>query len=455
MKDARRSGFAAVGIVVILLSLSVIASLNGEAELFSTGNRPIQSVGTIINDSTGHRLHHVEGDRILDENGVEVIWRGAGGSYLFHAGDQYQQAWQQHLSQIQAMGLNTIRLAFAFADSGPNPDYGVPSADILDFTKMDWVLSFLDQNGIKGILDLHNFDDMQGDFGSDKLYVDWGILAEHYRGDSRVAAYELFNEPMRFNWAPSVTSKTDVAKVYAEITDVVREADPDHIVVWESPPFMPILDEIIDYLRPNVVFTFHRWWTNTGEDFQLFTPTQLSYMTVAYAVENRMKLRVPFWFGEFGSGYPFNESNPEWLLTEQHLFRCEEQLIGWNLWMGRTDASWPWNYYSAFFPLKIFNADFVRLIWTNMPEKLTDHVFNSHGVDTFEPYRIELWHNQDYVALSPSIEVLVITNRRSPEGILETVSMQQIVVSDNLTITNEEGTSSHPGDWNIKLFAVG
>jgi len=78
-------------------------------------------------------FQYVSGDKILNENGSEVMWRGAGGSYLFHAGDGYREAWERHLPEIKAMGLNTIRLAFAFADSTPNPDYGVPSADIFDF----------------------------------------------------------------------------------------------------------------------------------------------------------------------------------------------------------------------------------------------------------------------------------------------------------------------------------
>jgi hypothetical protein len=431
------------------------ADLNGD-EIVDIYDLRIFFVNT--NVGNGQRVspcYYASGDRIYDEYGKEVVWRGAGGSYLFHAGEHYQEAWQEHLPQIQAMGLNTIRLAFAFSDSTPNPEYGVPSADVLNLTRMDWVLDFLDQHRIKGILDLHNLDDMQGDFGSEKLYADWRNLAEHYRGDPRVAAYELFNEPMRFNWAPSITVRMDVAKVYAMLTDTVREADPDHIVIWESPPFMPVLDEVVGYLRPNLVFTFHRWWTCEAEEFQLFNPTQLSYMTIAYAAESRLKLQVPFWFGEFGSGSPFNSSNPEWLLTEQHLLRCEEQLIGWNLWMGRTGISRLWNYYLAFFPLKTFNADYVRLIWTNMPEKLTDHVLGWSGAETLEPYQVELWHNQDCITLSPSIEILVIVNRRSTENILETVSVRRILITDNLTVTNEEGTSLHPGDWNTILFAVG
>src|SRR4030042_272926 len=103
----------------------------------------------------------------------------------------------------------------------------------------------------------------------------------------------------------------DVARFYAELTDAIREVEPEHIVVWESQPYVPPLEEIVDYLRPNMVFTFHRWWTDSEWEFDVWTPEQLSYMSLAYAVEYRKKLGIPFWFGEFGAHWPFNASNLE------------------------------------------------------------------------------------------------------------------------------------------------
>ena len=400
-------------------------------------------------------LQYVCGDRIFEANGSETVWRGVGGSYLFHAGDRYREAWQLHLPEIQAMGLNTIRLAFSFADSAPDPDYGVPSADVLDFEKMDWVLDFLAQHGIKGILDLHNYNDMFGDFGSQKLIDDWLLIAEHYRGDYRVVAYELFNEPGGSTWAPAIKSKTDVAKFYANLTDAIRGVDPDHIVIWESQPYVPPLEEIVDYLRSNMVFTFHRWWTNAKEEFDIWTPEQLSYMSLSYAVEYRKKLNVPFWFGEFGSGYPFNASNPEWLLAEQHLWRCEEQVVGWNLWMGRTGLDRPWNHYLPFFPLKIYNQNLVREVWNPPGPSFVGYVVDWKGVDRLEPYRIEMWHNGDYVTLKPGIVVRVIVNHKLPDGTLEIVSDQELALTEETKIMNVEGTAEYPGDWNTKIYPVG
>jgi len=442
--------------VVMIFTVAVLIStvVFGELSWSLLAASIIYSSGSIREDVVTSKVQYVLGNRIF-ENGSEVIWRGAGGSYLFHAGDRYQEAWLLHLPEIQAMGLNTIRLVFAFADSAPNPEYGGPSADVLDFDRMEWALSLLDQHGIKGILDLHNSNDMFGDFGSQKLVDNWRIVAQHYCGDPRIAAYELFNEPSSSTWASSIQSKMDVARFYAELTDAIREVDPEHIVVWESQPYVPPLEEIVDYLRPNIVFTFHRWWTNQKWEFDVWTPEQLSYMSLSYAVEYRKKLDVPFWFGEFGSHIPFNSSNPEWLLTEQHLWRCEEQVVGWNLWMGRTDTNKPWRHYLPFFPLKVFNHNLVREAWNPPGSSFVDYVVDWKGVDGLEPYRIELWHNGDYVTLKLGIVVRVIVNRRLPDGTLEIVSDQELALTEETTIKNIEGTVEYPGDWNTEIYPVG
>jgi hypothetical protein len=451
-----------IALTIVLVCLGIVVSDRQEFRL-NADNISVKTEGSIetvesngleaVND-TKRELQYVSGDRIFEADGSETTWRGVGGSYLFHAGDRYKEAWHLHLPEIQAMGLNTIRLAFSFADSAPNPDYGVPSADVLDFEKMDWVLDFLAQHGIKGILDLHNWKDMAGDFGSQKLIDDWRVVAQHYRGDSRVAAYELFNEPASSTWAPSIRSKMDVARFYANLTDAIREVDPDRIVIWESQPYVPPLEEIVDLLRPNLVFTFHRWWTDSKWEFDFWTVEQISYMSLSYAVEYRKKLNVPFWFGEFGANSPFNASNPEWRLTEQHLWRCEEQVVGWNLWMGRTDINKPWNYYLPFFPLKIYNSNLTRQDWQPPCPSFAGYVLASKGVDRLEPYRIELWHNGDYVTLKPGIAVRVIVNRKLPNGTVEVVYDWKLVLTEETTIKNIEGTAEFPGDWNTKIFLL-
>jgi hypothetical protein len=402
-------------------------------------------------------MHKVVNDRIFEtETGKEVMWRGAGGSYLFHAGANYQQAWEAHATDMQKMGLNTMRLAFAFADSTPNPSTGTPSADILDFTKLDWVLSFLDQYGIKGILDLHNWIDMAGDFGSQKLINDWIQIAQHYVGDARVAAYELFNEPSSTEWSPNVTTKEGVIQAYKQLTDAIRQYDPDHIVIWQSKNYTPTnLQDYASQIPQNVVFTHHEWWTNNVQEITLFGPVVLSQMVIDYPVIMRRLLNRPFWLGEFGTSgggnKPFDPTNPEDQICEQLLYRAEEQVEGWNLWQGTMVATKPL-YPQELFPLKIFNQDLIRkpLTFTN----IVDYITAMHGVDILTPAKVEMWHNGDYITLKPGIIVRYLRTQVQADKSSKVMEDTTIRITQPLTLTNIEGTTDYPGDWNLCVYLV-
>jgi len=323
------------------------------------------------------------------------------------------------------------------------------------------VLTFLDSYGIKAILDLHNYRDMRGDFGSQKWFENWRRLAEHFKDDSRIAAYELFNEPGPNTWDASVADKMDVLKAYAELTDIIHSVDPNRIVIWPSKAYLPYaydLDRFAEtvkpYLKPNVVFTVHRWYRSSQSIFDVWTVKQISYITVNYLIELRRKLNVPCWLGEFGSHPPFNVSNPEYTLTEQLLNRCQEQLLGWNLWMPFTNR-WDGRYLE-FFPLKTYS---VRQPWRVPFPNLSNYIVETHGVDRqVDPWyvrEIGMWHNNDYVTFKPRIIIRVVVNRRLTDGTVLVVSDEIIEVSTQLTIRNEEGTETHPGDWNTKIYSIG
>lgn len=403
-----------------------------------------------IYSTNASSMQYILQDRIF-EKGSEVVWRGGGGSYLFHASN-FTDAWQQRLLDMQKMGLNTMRLAFAFLDSTPNSTTGMLSADVLDFAKMDWVIDFLSAHGIRAILDCHNYLDMEGDFGSQKLIDDWQRVAAHYKNDPRIVAYELFNEPYWQMRDPSVRNALDVAETYANLTYAVRRIDPQRIVIWESEPYAPPLEEIKSYLVPNMVFTFHRWWTQTRWEFQLFNVEQISYMSLAYAVEYREKLGVPFWFGEFGANPPFDVSNPEWLLTDQHLQRCEEQAIGWNLWTGHTGSM---KGYLKLFSTNTFNTNLVRMSW-NPPLRtsFTGFIAGSNDPYRIEPYRIELRHSDSSVTFNPGITVRVIRTHENINAVFEVVSDEQVVVTTQNTIRNEEGVTDYTGVWATYIYPI-
>lgn len=445
-----RNKVVGVTLALLVVALTSIIVFNKPVSLLVM-DTTIQCTGSV--KAKVSAVQYVYEDRIFDEYGSEVIWRGAGGSYLFHT-DDYMTAWQVHLREIEAMGLNTMRLVFKF------PWDNVSTADVLDYARLDWVINFLAQNNIKAILDNHG----GMGFGGQMLIDSWKALAQRYRGDSRVAAYELFNEPGPTSWDPSVTSRVDAARAYMELTQAIREVDPDHICVWQSPTYyIAWFEDVLQYLQPNVVYTMHRWWTRNKQAFDIWTPEQISYMTLEANIRWRNKFKIPFWLGEFGTQYP---ADPEYNLTKQLLWRCEEQAIGWNLWCGKTNLDKPWTWWLPFFPLKGHNTDSVRKLWDNPVSSLKERIIDFQGMDhpsagthywknpDYPIYTVELWHDNDSVTLKPEMVVRLIINHMLADGTFETVSDEHVAVSEELTIRNEEGTAEHPGDWNITIYSM-
>lgn len=434
-----------LAVPIILLALSVVQEFSIQKDTFypksvPTDPKSVPTDGDEQENTVRSRAQRVYRDKILDGNGEEVIWRGVGASYLFHSGD-YIAAWNLHLPEMKAMGLNTLRLCFRF------PFDNVSSADLLDYGKLDEVLSLLDENNIKAILNNHG----GVGFGSLELIYAWKELALRYSKDVRIVAYELFNEPYASTCdARRVKSREDVAESYRNLTREIREIDSDHIHIWQSSQYLPPLDTIREYLEPNIVFTVHRWWTNRPQELEIWTPKELSYLTMAYIIEMREELRVPFWFGEFGA-HAFNE---EWLLAEQIVHRCEEQAVGWSLWMGRVDKNQPWNHYLGFFPLKIYNQELFRHPWQQPSSNVEDYVVEQFGVDFLEFYRIEMRQYYDYVILSPRITILVIISERLQGNSVEFISEERIEVTELLKVSNDPPFEGDLRDFHLMIYML-
>lgn len=397
-------------------------------------------------------LEYVNGDRIVDANGNEVIWRATGASYLLHA-DDFMTAWQDHLPQIKSMGLNTMRLSFRF------PFDVNASADVLNYTKLDQVINFLAQNNIKTILDNHaGIGSRAPQFGSRTLINAWKDLATRYRGDPRIVAYELINEPGSWKWDPSVRSLSDVPRIYANLTKELRTVDPNHIIIWQAGDYwLPPWEEwFTQYAQPNVVYSIHAWWNDKKWQFDVWSPEQISYRTMDSIVFARAQWRVPFWLGEFGAtDWPYNVSNPRWVLTEQNLWRCEEQAVGWSLWMGEVSESAPWYRYLPFFPLKVYNAQLIRQPWVPNTRHLADYITVPVRAENFGNISVDLKQNQDYVTLKPGIQIQVVVTHELTNGSIIVFSDSDINMMSLTTISNEEGTIAYPGEFDTFLYVLG
>lgn len=406
------------------------------------------------------RVEYVSGDKILDEHGSEVVWRGVGGCYLLNSPTDYLAGWRAYMPYLKNMGINTARLAFDFPWD-PVTSEGI----ILNYTKMDEVINYLAQNGIRSILDNHSSGTLMLDANgtlNQQLARSWQDVASHYRNNVNVVAYELYNEPTHRS---QDRTSMDIAQAYNELTSLVRQVDPSHIVIWQTPwYYIPIFEQIEQLMLPNVVYAIHKWWTNNTAEILQYGAEELSKIALDPLVCWHSKYNIPIWLGEFGgpkggsSDQIFTGTDPHWRICQQLLYRCEEQAIGWNLWMGYTSITniRP-RIFQPLFPLQVNNTNPVRQTWIypSRPD-LIAFLVSENGLDSAADTMAALFHNGDFVVLNsqgrPAISVKIVLSRVI-NGTEQTVSNETITVANqNVMITNTDWTPVHPGDWNTRIY---
>lgn len=227
-----------------------------------------------------------------------ATWNGVGEDYLLWS-DRPIQAWEELLPQLEYWGFDTVRLSFAFPDAPPRPEGGYTHNPI-DFNRLDQVLELLSSHGIKGILDCHNYNDHEDWFGSEAWIDDWVRVARRFKGDDRILAYELYNEPEYMTWhEPDVTSRADVLSALAKCKDAIRAIGDMHIIVYSDPYYY-------DYAKPtdrwNIVTSFHAWATqaNTVEGAQNHASQVIQAMSDWSWI-------TKVWLGEFGAIYDWDD----------------------------------------------------------------------------------------------------------------------------------------------------
>ena len=153
-------------------------------------------------------------------------------------------AWQDHwfttadLDLIQRWGFNVLRVPFGYRtlqDAGGQ--WKRDAQGRIDFGRMDWVVAQAGRRGIYVVFDLHVWPRQleKGNYGLPSRWSDdgkavraqmrdlWTEVAKHYKGDGRVAGFDVINEPegSPFN-AP-----------HHAFADAIRAQDPDRLVIVE------------------------------------------------------------------------------------------------------------------------------------------------------------------------------------------------------------------------------
>jgi len=264
---------------------------------------------------------------------------GIGEDYLLWGG-----SWPDLIPKLKYWNFNTVRLAFSFPDSPPNIDTGRTAHSKYDSTKMNDVLNILSSNGVKAILDLHNYVDMYGYFGSDAWINNWVNLARTYKGDKRIVAFEIFNEP--YKGTHKYATQAEVHRACARCIDAIRAIDPDRTIVY--PPFSIFTIDWgsfsipADAIRPNIIYSQHAWTTTKD-----VTTAKNHANGVVNSMVNWKKTYGSMWLGEFGVNQDPTLTDPASisLAAQKEYCRalidgCVDNSIGFCWWMYRSQQNW-------------------------------------------------------------------------------------------------------------------
>jgi len=277
---------------------------------------------------------------------INPQWYGVGRDYKFSPNNSMSTAlslWTQEIARMkQIQGLNTVRLAFSFSQTNGNWHSPYVPQD------MDTIISLLGENGFSVVLDLHDWRDMIGFFGSEAWINAWVALSSHYKDNENVLAYELFNEPFKANWVSTITSggagvagSEQVAEALNRCYDAIRAKGDYKTIVYPDPWFWrPTPDQINNpttmpsYLKRDVVVALHEWQNGTFD--------------INYRIQRMDKWNAvsPIWVGEFGifNNLPYDSQKAFEVAIIEH---AKQLWAGWSFWMhGYTSVAQGWQYFT-------------------------------------------------------------------------------------------------------------
>jgi endoglucanase len=244
-----------------------------------------------------------------------------------------QRSWRNNV--IKNIGYHDTYKANLQGALNSNTLFTDPNVE--GFKMIDRLLSWCASNGMYLILDLHAAPGGQGkdqnisdlfypnDLWNQQVFKDvtnklWERISARYKGEGRIAWYELVNEP---NQTPS---NQVIHDLYQRLINTVRNQGDNHIIMIEGNGW----GNNYDYMEPftfspnwGLIYNAHRYWINASDDWvRDSNPNQINRMI--NLTEFRTRHNVPVYVGETG------ENNNDWL--RQNIAWMEEWGIGWAHW---------------------------------------------------------------------------------------------------------------------------
>lgn len=244
---------------------------------------------------------------------------------------------REDIRYLRQTGVNTVRLPFHYKLISDEPFMGYHSKQH-GYAVLDSCVNWCREEGLYVVLDLHvapggqtgiNIDDSYGypwllttESHRRELCRIWRELADHYRNETTIVAYDLLNEPVAsaFFETDSAMLNRNLELLFQRVVKAVREVDQNHIVMVSGSMWGQdySIFKSWDY-DDKLMFTCHRYHSATTPD------------GIQDFLDYRKKFNRPFYMGETGL------EPDEWIAKFVEML--EQQNIGWTLWpykkMGR------------------------------------------------------------------------------------------------------------------------
>lgn len=307
---------------------------------------------------------HADGQNMLDESGKKVLLQGVGlGNWLLPEGymwkfgengdrprkiekivEQYigaqkaEQFWKTYrknyiteadIKRIAELGYNSVRPALnsrLFITEGENNQFVDEGFQLLDnligWCKKYHLYVIIDMHGAPGGQTGQNIDDSPNNEPelfmnpkNEELLVKlWVKIADRYKNEPNVAAYDLLNEPLPENTGAAAKYKDQLVPLYQKLIKAVRVVDQKHMFTLEGYNWSNNWSTFNQKLDDNMFFQFHYYCWDKQDNLN----------DISGFLKKREMLNTPVWVGETGE-----RNNTIYFATAQYF---EKNNIGWSFW---------------------------------------------------------------------------------------------------------------------------
>lgn len=319
-------------------------------------------------------------DNLHGESGMFELWdaieASLGADTAQEAYDLYRDGWwtEEDFDNCKLIGFNSIRLPFTWREL-ENKDY-TPRED--GFRRLDWFIGECAKRELYVVLDLHGAHGSQngrhhsGDtLSGGDLYRSednmartealWVRVAEHYKNNKWVAAYDLLNEP-EGTPGGAMNLTTPHWEYYDRLYKAIRAVDPDHLIMMEAVWELYNLPNPEDYGWENVSYQLHYYmWTDSND-----LEAQKKFLSDKVSYAEWCDYELPIYIGEF----TFFNNAESW---RYGLDLFNEQGWGYAIWSYKVNGQGSsWGLYTH--PsrtadnvvTKFDTADSIRTKWSNL-----------------------------------------------------------------------------------------